>query len=107
MIQSIKILHAWNQIKEYRFLADYFRMVGIYICGHTPQTDRLSYDFGVVIILKNGMDKNGVEMLEERYPKAIKQDLNVDKTELNADYLKEIIQVISKVDIFQILKWSL
>lgn len=61
MIQSIKILHAWNQIKEYRFLADYFRMVGIYICGHTPQTDRLSYDFGVVIILKNGMDKNGEE----------------------------------------------
>lgn len=100
MIQSIKILHAWNQIKEYRFLADYFRMVGIYICGHTPQTDRLSYDFGVVIILKNGMDKNGVEMLEERYPKAIKQDLNVDKTELNADYLKEIIQVISKSGYF-------
>lgn len=86
MLRAIKIIHSWNQIKEYRFLSDYFRMMGIYICGYTPQTDCLSSDFDVVIILKKDMDKNDVEMLEERYPKAIKQVFNVDKTKLNDDY---------------------
>ena len=37
-----------------------------------------------------------VEMLEERYPKAIKQVFNVDKTKLNDDYLKEMVQAIRK-----------
>lgn len=41
MTHAIKIIHTWNQIKEYRFLSDYFRMMGIYICGYTPQTDCL------------------------------------------------------------------
>ena len=86
MLRAIKIIHSWNQIKEYRFLSDYFRMMGIYICGYTPQTDCLSSDFDVVIILKKDMDKNDVEMLEERYPKAIKQVFNVDKTKLNDKY---------------------
>ena len=96
MLRAIKIIHSWNQIKEYRFLSDYFRMMGIYICGYTPQTDCLSSDFDVVIILKKDMDKNDVEMLEERYPKAIKQVFNVDKTKLNDDYLKEMVQAIRK-----------
>ena len=65
MLRAIKIIHSWNQIKEYRFLSDYFRMMGIYICGYTPQTDCLSSDFDVVIILKKDMDKNDVEMLED------------------------------------------
>ena len=71
-------------------------ITGIYICGYTPQTDCLSSDFDVVIILKKDMDKNDVEMLEERYPKAIKQVFNVDKTKLNDDYLKEMVQAIRK-----------
>ena len=27
MLRAIKIIHSWNQIKEYRFLSDYFRMM--------------------------------------------------------------------------------
>ena len=88
MLRAIKIIQSWNQIKEYRFLSDYFRMMGIYICGYTPQTDCLSSDFDVVIILKKDMDKNDVEMLEERYHKEIKIEYNEEKTKLKNDIKK-------------------
>ena len=76
MLRAIKIIHSWNQIKEYRFLSDYFRMMGIYICGYTPQTDCLSSDFDVVIILKKDMDKNDVEMLEDLLVAAVNEALD-------------------------------
>ena len=80
MLRAIKIIHSWNQIKEYRFLSDYFRMMGIYICGYTPQTDCLSSDFDVVIILKKDMGKN------DKYPYGKPQTDEVARGSGNREY---------------------
>lgn len=36
MLRAIKIIHSWNQIKEYRFLSDYFRMINIHTANLRP-----------------------------------------------------------------------
>lgn len=52
MIDSVKIVHAWNQVKEYRFWADFFRCVGMHVCDCTSQNNDFSNDFSMVIVLK-------------------------------------------------------
>lgn len=45
MLRAIKIIHSWNQIKEYRFLSDYFRMINIHTANLRPTNFRESLFF--------------------------------------------------------------
>lgn len=56
MVRAIKILHKWNQIKEYRFFSDFFRLIGIHVCDYTSKNERFFSDFDSVIVLSRGMD---------------------------------------------------
>ena len=97
MLESVKIIHSWNRIKEYRFLADYFRLLGVHVCDCTLKSERLSPDFDIVIILKNGLNDDSVEILKEHYPNAIEREArdNDMEVDFNADYLKNILKDIS------------
>ena len=97
MLESVKIIHSWNQIKEYRFLADYFRLLGVHVCDCTLKSERLSPDFDAVIILKNSIDDESLEILEEHYPNAIEKETsdNELKVYFDENYLKKILQAIS------------
>mgnify|MGYP004564076899 CR=1 FL=1 len=98
MLESVKIIHSWNQIKEYRFLADYFRLLGVHVCDCTLKSERLSPDFDAVIILKNSIDNDSLEILEEHYPNAIEIEASNEEIEadFNANYLKDILKVINE-----------
>jgi len=71
MVRAIKILHKWNQIKEYRFFSDFFRLIGIHVCDYTSKNERFFSDFDSVIVLSRGMDQDELKKVQESFPKAI------------------------------------
>lgn len=72
MIESVKIIHDWKHIKEYRFWADLFRWTGTQVREYTLRSEDFSNDFTLVIILENGILPENLAQLHERYPKALR-----------------------------------
>ena len=54
---SIKIIHKWEHAKEYRLLADYFRLIGVFVCDCTLKREKFSDDFDFVFLLDKDFDK--------------------------------------------------
>lgn len=67
MIESVKIIHDWKHIKEYRFWADFFRWTGTQVREYTLKNEDFSSDFTFVMILKEGMSDSELEKLNHKY----------------------------------------
>lgn len=92
MLESVKIIHNWDQIKEYRFWADFFRLIGVHVCDCTLKSERLSSDFNVVIILEKGISGSSLEILREHYPNAV--FLNHDRKVRDVKYFDTVMAEI-------------
>lgn len=71
MFDSVKIIHSEENIKEYRFLADFFRLIGIHVCDCTLKRDWFTNEFGFVILIEEGIEKSRIDRLKDIYPKAL------------------------------------
>ena len=64
---SIKIIHKWEHAKEYRLLADYFRLIGVFVCDCTLKREKFSDDFDFVFLLDKDFDKKDIEEVKRQY----------------------------------------
>lgn len=70
---SVKIIHKWEHAKEYRLLADYFRLIGVFVCDCTLKREKFSDDFDFVFLLDKGFDKKDIEKVRQQYSAEGKQ----------------------------------
>lgn len=97
LIYSVKIIHHELVGFEYRLLADYFRLVGSFICDCTLKTDPKG-DFDVVVIIdRDGSLQKNRNQLMSNYPNAICLDRveNFSEEELK-NYLETCLQKIEE-----------
>lgn len=71
MIESVKIIHDWRHIKEYRFWADLFHLTGTQVCDCTLKSTDFSEEFSVVLILENGIPEESLNQLNTYYTRAL------------------------------------
>ncbi|MCB6545884.1 tetratricopeptide repeat protein [Blautia glucerasea] len=71
MIESVKIIHDWKQIKEYRFWADFFCWTGTQVREYTLKNDDFSTNFSLIIIIEEEIDWGNLQHLREQYPGAL------------------------------------
>lgn len=71
MIESVKIIHDWKYIEEYRFWTDLFRLIGAQVCDCTLRSTDFSDEFSLVIILENGIPKESLDQLNDFYARAL------------------------------------
>ena len=64
---SVKIIHKWEHAKEYRLLADYFRLIGVFVCDCTLKREKFSDDFDFVFLLDKDFDKKDIEEVKRQY----------------------------------------
>ena len=97
LISSVKIIHHELVGFEYRLLADYFRLVGSFICDCTLKTDPKG-DFDVVVIIDGDNSlKEKITQLKLSYPNAICLGRVEDSSEEGwEDYLIKCLQEIKK-----------
>ena len=95
LIFSVKIIHHELVGFEYRLLADYFRLVGSFICDCTLKTDPKG-DFDVVVIIDGDNSlKEKIKQLKLSYPNAICLGRVEDSSEEGwKNYLTECLQKI-------------
>lgn len=97
MVDSVKIIHDELRGGEYRFLADFFRLVGSHVCDCTLKREFRQTDFDAVIVIKEGLEETNVKRLEENYPKAVFMgglDLNISCDENKIKYLNDCLDGI-------------
>ena len=98
LIDTIKIIHAELRGGEYRFLADYFRLVGSHVCDCTLKRD-FTQAFGAVIVIKDGLDPQDLEKLKENYPDAVLLsgiELSTATEEQKKEYLENCLYSIER-----------
>lgn len=71
MIESVKIIHDWKYIEEYRFWADLFRLIGAQVCDCTLRSKDFSDEFSLVIILEDGIPSESLEQLDDVYARVL------------------------------------
>lgn len=73
MIESVKIIYIyiWNEIKEYRFWADFLRFIGVQVCGCTLRTATFLEDFNLVMVVNKSMSEENLERIKNNYPKLV------------------------------------
>lgn len=101
MIDSVKIIHDELEGGEYRFLADYFRLVGAYVSECTLKSREQRGDFSAVIIIKTRMSDEDIANYQDKYPNAVLLDtMNLSwkergKKKYLLDCLNKIVSKIS------------
>ncbi len=70
---SIKIIHKWEHAKEYRLLADYFRLIGVFVCDCTLKREKFSDDFDFVFLLKQDLEEENIKRVKQQYSAEGKQ----------------------------------
>lgn len=67
MVKSVKIIHKREHTKEYRLLADFFRLIGVFVCHCTLKREKFSNDFDVIFLLSKDFDKESIENVKKQY----------------------------------------
>lgn len=103
MIDSVKIVHAWNQVKEYRFWADFFRCVGVHVCDCTSENNDFSKDFSMVIVLKKSPSEADEGNVNQKDTDVVTFDSGIESESLNnageetQKYFDECMKKIQKI----------
>lgn len=66
-IDSIKIIHHALDARGYRTLADFFRLLGIFICNATLDENMSMNDFDLFIVIKEHFDEDDISWLDSLY----------------------------------------
>ena len=88
MIDSVKIIHAEYQIKEYRFWADFFRLIGMHVWDCTLKNEDFSEDFDIVIVFERDLSEQKRKKICERYSHAVMMK-NVEDESFNINGKKK------------------
>lgn len=67
IIEAVKIVHNELHGGEYRFLSDFFRMVGSFVGECYAYEKQLDTGYSVVILIKYGMSEDVIEDFRNRY----------------------------------------
>lgn len=67
LIGSIKIIHDEQIGGPYRLLADYFRIIGAYVCDCTMKEDQTDTDFDTVIVITKNINEEILEQIKKNY----------------------------------------
>ena len=95
MFESIKIFHHWHHNDEYLFWKDFFNLVGLYVSDFSSEFDNLSSDYSAILVLKNDINDEKINVFKRRYPNAIILDNYSDFKNLNT-YFKEGLKLIKE-----------
>ena len=95
MFESIKIFHHWHHNDEYLFWKDFFNLVGLYVSDFSSEFDNLSSDYSAILVLKNDISDEKINIFKRRYPNAIILDNYSDFKNLNT-YFKEGLKLIKE-----------
>ena len=95
MFESIKIFHHWHHNDEYLFWKDFFELVGLYVSDFSSEFDNLSSDYSAILVLKNDISDEKINIFKRRYPNAIILDNYSDFKNLNT-YFKEGLKLIKE-----------
>lgn len=74
LIGAVKIVHDELCGGEYRLLADFFRMVGSYVCNCELKPEEGSASFDVVILVKKNLEDQIIQNFKEKYETVIELD---------------------------------
>ena len=88
MFESIKIFHHWHHNDEYLFWKDFFNLVGLYVSDFSSEFDNLSSDYSAILVLKNDISDEKINVFKRRYPNAIILDNYSDFKNLNTYFKK-------------------
>ena len=88
MFESIKIFHHWHHNDEYLFWKDFFNLVGLYVSDFSSEFDNLSSDYSAILVLKNDINDEKINVFKRRYPNAIILDNYSDFKNLNTYFKK-------------------
>ena len=88
MFESIKIFHHWHHNDEYLFWKDFFNLVGLYVSDFSSEFDNLSSDYSAILVLKNDINDEKINVFKRRYPNAIILDNYSDLKNLNTYFKK-------------------
>ena len=92
-IKVVKIIHGELSCGEYRFLADYFRLIGCFVCDCTAGEEKSSTDYDIVIIVDREDIHQRIEGIKKQYPQvATMRKLKLE--ERNIDEQKEYLMVL-------------
>lgn len=100
MIESVKIIHEELKGGGYRFLADYFRLAGVYVSECILKNYEKKGDFSAVIIIKSGLGNEEVTQLSGTYDYVVVMEdisLNCEKQE-KIDYLSTLFEKIAEIN---------
>ena len=95
MFESIKIFHHWHHNDEYLFWKDFFNLVGLYVSDFSSEFDNLSSDYSAILVLKNDINDEKINVFKRRYPNAIILDNYSDFKNLNT-YFKKGLKAIKE-----------
>ena len=88
MFESIKIFHHWHHNDEYLFWKDFFNLVGLYVSDFSSEFDNLSSDYSAILVLKNDISDEKINVFKRRYSNAIILDNYSDFKNLNTYFKK-------------------
>lgn len=81
LVHTIKIIHHKLRCGEYRFLANFFRMIGSYVVECQDLERKLECDYDAIIIIKDRLNDENVENILKKYaPRAFgQQGISLEK----------------------------
>ena len=68
-LSSIKIIHEFSSLKEYRLLTDFFRLIGVSVYHCPVKKEQFSNDFDFTILVNKNIPTEIVEKIKASYAK--------------------------------------
>lgn len=98
IVDTVKIIHNELECGEYRFLADFFRLVGSHVCDcNLKNGSEAGENFDVVIVIRRKLGKQLIDGLKEKYPMAVFMDEMAGDNYLPADVLQYLGNCLDKI----------
>ena len=96
LIGAVKIVHDEMCGGEYRLLADFFRLVGSYVCNCELKPEEGSASFDVVILIKKNLGEQIVRSFQEKYETVIELDPieSMNDNQVKKSYLAKCLSEI-------------
>lgn len=98
MIESVKIIHDELVGGEARFLADYFRLAGIYVSECTLRSNEKAGDFSAVIVIDKELTQEEISKVNELYKNVVYLNSLVSFTNkiIKKGYLDNLLKMLAK-----------
>lgn len=66
-LSSVKIIHEFSNLKEYRLLTDFFRLIGVSVYHCSVKKEQFSDDFDFTILVNKNIPTKIVEKIKVSY----------------------------------------